>query len=446
MSRLTVPLHRIAACFEGLFPSEIASVSRDGTPNVTPLSVVHRVDDEHVALSFQFFNKTRRNVLECPRVRLLVTDPTSFREYRLDLEYLRTETEGALFESMRSRLDAVATAEGMERIFRLRGADVYRVLGCTPVDCGDDHPGPAPRSAETALVEAFGQRIASARAYTELVDLALRSLADVFGYEHSLLFVPEPDGRTLRARGAHGHSGPCSGRAVPLGEGTVGVAALRRRTVRLTNVAADIAYLRAIRERAATTGLGRDVAPPPPPPPGLAEVRSQLAVPLVAADELQGVLCLESTEPARFDEVDERLVRAIAPTLAWALTSVADPVAAAPSGDALPHEGAGRVRYYLADDSVFLDDEYLIRGVAGHILWTLLRAYARDGRTEFTNKELRLQLSNPMSPVKDNLETRLLLLVRRLEERCAWLRIERVARGRFRLRVDRPIELQEIHG
>jgi hypothetical protein len=41
---------------------------------------------------------------------------------------------------------------------------------------------------------------------------------------------------------------------------------------------------------------------------------------------------------------------------------------------------------------------------------------------------------------------RLVLLERRLTERNAPLRIEKVARGRFRLRVERPLTLTEMGG
>ena len=79
-----IRLAELSACFEGVIPSAVASCAPDGTPNVTWLSIVHRVDDAHVALSFQFFNKTRANVAKNPRAMVLVNDPRTSRQYRLD--------------------------------------------------------------------------------------------------------------------------------------------------------------------------------------------------------------------------------------------------------------------------------------------------------------------------------------------------------------------------
>ena len=81
------PLAALRACFEGEIPSLLASCALDGTPNVTYVSQVHYVDGEHVALSFQFFNKTRENVLEHPYATALVVDPRTGRRWRLALRF-----------------------------------------------------------------------------------------------------------------------------------------------------------------------------------------------------------------------------------------------------------------------------------------------------------------------------------------------------------------------
>ena len=92
-----------------------------------------------------------------------------------------------------------------------------------------------------------------------------------------------------------------------------------------------------------------------------------------------------------------------------------------------------RVSFYEANDSVFLDHRYLIRGVAGRVLWLLLTLHEADGRTTFYNRELRLHSWLELPRFKDNLETRLLALQRRLDAMDAPIRVVREERGRVEL-------------
>ena len=123
-----IPLGEIAACFEGLIPATIATAAADGTPNITHLSRVHMVDDDHIALSNQFFSKTIQNLAVNPRACVCVVDPITYDSYRLVVRYERTERRGPLFDRMRRDIDAIAALTGMEGVFKLRSADVYRVV------------------------------------------------------------------------------------------------------------------------------------------------------------------------------------------------------------------------------------------------------------------------------------------------------------------------------
>jgi hypothetical protein len=182
--------------------------------------------------------------------------------------------------------------------------------------------------------------------------------------------------------------------------------------------------------------------------PGLEHVESAAAVPLVARGELVGLLYLESERHGAFGPAGERLLRILGGHLAATLALLqgdrqegeapAAAAARAPRGDAIS------VTYYQADDSVFVDDEYLVKGVPGRILWKLLRASAADGRTAFTNRELRLDERLGLPVGNDNLEARLLVLRKRLSVAACGIGLERVGRGRLALHLERPLALREI--
>jgi uncharacterized protein len=117
----------IKPAFQGMFPSILGTCSKDGTPNVTVISQVYYVDPEHVALSFQFFNKTIKNVRENPRAAVQVIEPSNLGIWRLEVRFSHSETDGPLFDAMDMQLEAIASMTGMSGIFKLKAADVYHV-------------------------------------------------------------------------------------------------------------------------------------------------------------------------------------------------------------------------------------------------------------------------------------------------------------------------------
>ena len=150
-------LRSIRACLEGVLPAITATCAADGTPNVAYLSQVFYVDERHVALSFQFFNKTRQNILANPCATVLVMDPVTARYFRLHLRYLRTETTGALFERMKAQLAGIASHEGMAEVFALKGSDVYAVERIEPLP-GEGLPPAPPRADLLGALRLCSQR------------------------------------------------------------------------------------------------------------------------------------------------------------------------------------------------------------------------------------------------------------------------------------------------
>jgi hypothetical protein len=260
--------------------------------------------------------------------------------------------------------------------------------------------------------------------------------------------LADETGDRLFTIASHGYPDEGVGAEVEVGEGIAGLAAARCAPMRAQNLGQMVKYSRSVRsafERSGDLGPGGEV-----PMPGLAVAGSQLAVPALAMGQLVGAVFVESPRADRFTDADSAVLTVVASLVASTVERIrsevraasAPPAAAATSGAAPVTGSTVRVRHFAADGSTFLDNDYLIKGVAGRIFWSLLRHHERDGRTDFTNREVRLDPTLDLPDFRDNFESRLILLKRRLDERSAPVRIEKTGRGRFRLVVDAALHLE----
>ena len=461
-----IPLESLASCFQGIIPAWLCTCSKDGIPNAAILSHVDYVDPRHVALSFQFFNKSKRNISENPKAMVRLVDPDTMQVYHLRLRFVRTETAGPLFESMRLRIEAIASYSGLKGIFKLLGADIYEVLSVEPVEyevglpqaSANSRLQPAPSSGAPFTLKAlqeFSERIHQAPTLDCLLDAILETIEKIFGFRHSMILLASERPDRLETMASRGYPEGGVGSEVGFGEGIIGMVAEARKPVRISGLLRQFLYADAVAKRAQERGLcpeDRRI-----PLPGLANPESQLGLPLLVRDELVGVLCIEADRSYRFHEEDRAYLEVLGGYLAIAIQNAllrerteeeGEPLPERPRPASVPVAAAGRrsrieVEYYRSDECILVEGEYLVRSLPAKILWKVLREHHAGGGVEFTNRRLRLDKSLQLPPVKDNLESRLILLRRRLEERCPEIRIVQSGRGRFRLELGGEVSLVE---
>lgn len=449
---MSLSLGHIRGALEGAIPAVMATCDADGVPNAAFLSQVHYVDEQHVALSYQFFNKTRRNILANPHGQLTVIDPPTAQFYRMRVRYLRTESEGALYERMKAHLEGIASHTGMSGVFKLLGSDVYEVTELEALP-GKSLPAPMPPCNPLAALRRASETVARCVDFGTLVDTVLDSLVREFGITNAMFLMLDEAGKRLYTVGSRGYSVSGVGSEIALGDGVIGMCAKARTPIRISWLTRAYRYSRMIRDTLVQDGMGNTLQTEIPYP-GLADPHSQLGLPMIRGARLVGVLFVESTEELRFTYDHEDALVTLASQIGASIEAMRD----APEGaqdiaqattEAPITPCAGpplQIRRYGGTDSIFFDDQYLIKGVAGAILWRLLTMHQNTGRIEFSNREIRLDPCIRLPDVVDNLEARLILLRRRLVEQAMGIALNKCGRGRLQLIVNRPIELLEITG
>ena len=113
---------------QGALPSVLATLDENGTPNVSYISQVFYVDDNHVALSNQFLNKSMRNIKSNGIATVNVVRPDTLKSWYFELRHKESKTNGDLFDNMTMQLEAIASMTGMEDVFKLRASEIFEVV------------------------------------------------------------------------------------------------------------------------------------------------------------------------------------------------------------------------------------------------------------------------------------------------------------------------------
>lgn len=435
---LRLTLEAIRDALDGGLPIQLASCGTDSQLAITEVDQLYFIGNGEIALHYRASDKLHDHLQQNPRLSALLTHPQSAVRYRLAIEYLRTETAGPVFEGLHAKWRCAAQPRPM------LGVDVCRVLAIDAL-AGNVLPVPPAPCNRLAAVRQLSQRLAASDELSQAFDFTLDGLADQMGIGHALILCVDESGQWLYTVASRGYAESGVGSEVKIGEGMIGMVAQSRSAIRLNQLTAR--YSRpAIHTYSQPTLAPQDDIPIP----SLHQPHSRLAVPIEAGNWLAGVLYVESADTRRLDFEDEDALIAIAQQLGLAMRwltrpveTVDVPLAAIPTAPVVDGQSV-TIRYVAATQSVFIEDEYLIKGVAGAVLWLLLNDFVQLGRSESNNRALRLDPRLKLPDFDDNLDTRLLLLQRRLSERCDWLGLEKLGRGRFRIMVTRSLTLIEV--
>jgi signal transduction histidine kinase len=166
-------------------------------------------------------------------------------------------------------------------------------------------------SAEIQVLRRVSLEMNSTLNLEEIFDIVLRTMDELFGFRHSIILLLDESGETLTVVASRGYEGKELGAMVKVGTGVIGMVAKKRQLIRLSNLSQQRAYASTIRRQMEKAGRTRELYEIVQIP-GLADVESQIAIPLMIKDQLIGVFSVESREQKTFGEREEMFIAIVA--------------------------------------------------------------------------------------------------------------------------------------
>ncbi|MGE5704277.1 MAG: response regulator transcription factor [Clostridia bacterium] len=264
-----IPSHILPA-FDGSLPCTLITSSAEAIPNITNISRVWYIDENHVAIANQFLLKAEHNLRENGLAVLKLVNPEDFLHWELTVHYIRSETEGPLFDAMLNDLHTVSWMAGFTSPVHLRAALIFEVV-----------------SVRKCLEESL--HLATE---PELYADMLQALAAEFDWSRLSYWGLKEDGTSpqlLASRGVPG-AGTNPAALEPMRRLAALVIA-ENRIIRLRNIRSQLRYVRNI-----STGEENPMTEENPVDPKPTLPTSFLAFPILAFDSMIGIVCYEETD------------------------------------------------------------------------------------------------------------------------------------------------------
>ncbi len=175
----------------------------------------------------------------------------------------------------------------------------------------------AERTKALQTAAAVSRRLSAVPNEGELVARVVEELQAAFNYYHAHIYLLDQNGETLRMAGGTGEAGRSllqRGHSLPIGKGLVGRAAQTRQMVLVPDTSTDPNWL---------------------PNPLLTETKSEIAVPILAGDQVLGVLDVQNNRVNSLGIQDAELIGAVADQVAIALQTLRANVQAREAADSL---------------------------------------------------------------------------------------------------------------
>jgi signal transduction histidine kinase len=162
------------------------------------------------------------------------------------------------------------------------------------------------RTQEVRIIQEISRELNATLELDELLATILQSMDETFGFRHAMILLLDEPRDVLRVAASRGYDDAGIGAEVKVGQGVVGVAAARRKLMRMGGIGAQVSYAAAVKGQMKPDG---DTAAKMP---GLPNVQSEVAIPLVVKEKLIGVFAVECPEASVFEDRDEILMTILA--------------------------------------------------------------------------------------------------------------------------------------